>query len=392
MRLNTQPHRPLCIILQDFALGGTEHVALTLARAWSEAGRAVTIFCGKAEGPLRPLIEGAPVRVVEAPGGIVRQRGSVARLGAAAARFLHAEPHHSCFIPGNYHWDAIPPIRRLPDGIRPKIVAQLSSPISKPQRRGLRKAGFRWKMRRLLRGIDTLVTMSDRQRPEAARILPDVTVRAIPLPCVPDGSAAPTMAEGRTIVAAGRLVAQKAFEDLISAFALLDDPDARLVIVGEGCERPQLEALVARLGLQDRVRLPGFAAEIRPALDAARLFVLSSHYEGYAAVIAQALAAGRPVVATDCTPATHELLGDDRFGMTVPIADPAALAQAMARMLAQPAPDPMLLAQAVERHRVGSAAEAYRALLDGTPARRPQAGWQPAWNTDAEPAQTAVSA
>lgn len=367
-----QPHRPLCIVLQDFALGGTERVALTLARAWGEAGRAVTIFCGEAEGPLRALIEGAPVRVVVAPGGIVRQRGSIRRLGHAAARFLTAEPHHSCFIPGNYHWNAAPPIARLPKGIRPRITAQLSSPIRKPQRSGLRQLGFEWKMRRTLGRVDALVTLSEEQRPEARRLLPHVPSRAIPVPAVPDDAAISAPASGRTIVAVGRLVEQKGFPDLIAAFAQLDDPEARLMIVGEGCDRSQLEAQIEGLGLRERVSLPGFAAHVRPALDAARLFVLSSHYEGYAAVVVEALAAGRPVVATDCTPATRELLTDERFGATVPVGDPAALAGAMARMLAQPAPDPALLAGAVDRHRVGAVAEIYLALVDGPIGRRPQ--------------------
>jgi glycosyltransferase involved in cell wall biosynthesis len=60
----------------------------------------------------------------------------------------------------------------------------------------------------------------------------------------------------------------------------------------------------------DRVRLPGYVPDIRPWLAIARTFLLTSWYEGYAAVIVEALGAGRPVVSTDCTPAARELLGE----------------------------------------------------------------------------------
>ncbi|WP_174273971.1 glycosyltransferase [Sphingomonas bacterium] len=353
----------ICIILQDFALGGTERIALRLARAWSAEGRAVTIFCGEAKGPLAGLIEGAAVRIVVAPGRIVRGHGSRLRLGRAAAAFLQGEPHAACFIPGNFHWPAIPPVAGLAGTVRPHIIAQVSAAIRKPQRRGLRDLFYRWRMRRLLRRADTVVTLSEQARREAAALLPGVRVRTIPLPALEDALPPPIAAGGRMIMAAGRLVREKGFQDLITAFARLDD-DARLVIAGEGPERARLAALAASLGVADRVVLPGFVQDIRPMLDAARLFVLSSHFEGYAAVVIEALSAGRPVVATECTPATHELLTDDRFGVTVPIGDSIAMAAAIARMLESPPPDPALLADAVERHRIGPVARAYLGLFD----------------------------
>ena len=297
-----------------------------------------------------------------APGGLRRRPGSVTRLGAATARFLEEQPHDGCFIPGNFHWNAIPPIAQLPDGVRPRIVAQVSAAISKPQRRAIKQFTFRWKLRHYLSKADAVVALSEAARYEAQALI-RTAVHAIPLPALADDLPAPMPAQGRTIMAAGRLVPEKGFQDLISAFALLKDHEARLVIAGEGPHRAALEAQVAVLGLGDRIVLPGFADDIRPSLDAARLFVLSSHFEGYAAVIIEALAAGRPVVATDCTPATHELLGDPRFGRTVPIGDPKAMAAAIGEMLAQPAPDPTLLALAVDRFRIGPVARAYLKLL-----------------------------
>nr|WP_243843316.1 glycosyltransferase [Sphingomonas vulcanisoli] len=343
-------------------MGGTERIALRLARAWSEQGCAVTLFVGEARGALAGLIGGSAVRVVVAPGDVRRRPGSVTRLGAAAARFLKAEPHDACFIPGNFHWNAIPPIARLPKAVRPRIVAQVSAAISKPQRRGLRRLTFRWKLRYFLGKADAVVALSDTAR-DKARALTATPVYTIPLPALADDVPPPVPAQGRTILAAGRLVPEKGFQDLIAAFSLLDDREAHLLIVGEGPHRAELETLAADLGVGDRVSLPGFVEDIRPSLDRARLFVLSSHFEGYAAVVIEALAAGRPVVATDCTPATHELLTDMRFGVTVPIGDPSAMAKAIAQMLALPAPDPARLAATVERYRIGPVAHAYLALF-----------------------------
>lgn len=348
-------------MLQDFALGGTERIALRLARAWAARGRRVVLFCGSDEGPLRALA-GEAVEIVTADPPVPRAKDAVPRLGRAAARYLARNPHRLCFVPGNYHWPVIPHLRRAAPGMA--IAAQLSSAIEKPQRRALRQRLFDRRMRRLLDGADALVCLDRQAAAEAASRAPRCAVAVIPLPALDDVAPPLSRAEGRTVMAAGRLVPAKGFDLLVKAFARLDDRTARLMIVGAGPEEARLRGLIAAHGLTDRVAMPGYAADIRPLLEDARLFVLSSRYEGYPAVLVEALASGRPVVATDCTPATG-LIADDRFGRVVPVGDPAALAAAIAAGLADPAPDPALLAAAVAHHRIGAVAEAYLALFDG---------------------------
>ena len=120
--------------------------------------------------------------------------------------------------------------------------------------------------------------------------------------------------------------------------AQLAAADARLILLGEGRLRGALAARARRLGIEQRVAMPGYVDDIRAALDRARLCVISSDYEGYPAVAIEALAAGVPVVATDCSPAIHEILGDPRLGMIVPAGDAAALAVAIdARLASVPA-------------------------------------------------------
>ncbi len=351
--------RLILVPISDFALGGTERIAIRLANAWAARGCAVTLFCGQDKGALAGMVDRARVKVVEA--GIARGRGSRRRLGKAAARHLAREPADACFIPGNFHWPAIAPIAA--SKARPNIVVQISAAILKPQRQGWRRKLYEAQMARLLAEADAIVTLSQDALEDAAAIVPRAKLRTIPLPALEDDVAPPIPATGTTIMAAGRLVPEKGFHELIEAFALLDRPKTDLLIVGAGPDEARLRARAAKLGIADRLELPGYAPDIRPYLDRARLFVLSSHFEGYAAVLVEALAAGRPVVATDCTPATGELFTDAQTGAVVPIGDPAAMAVAIAAMLDRPVPDPQQLAAKVAPFRIGPVAERYLALF-----------------------------
>jgi glycosyltransferase involved in cell wall biosynthesis len=167
--------------------------------------------------------------------------------------------------------------------------------------------------------------------------------------------------EALLLVAAGRLADQKNFATLIEAASRLDRP-FRLVIYGEGPQRAQLTASIHALGLVGRVTLAGYIDNLGPALSNARLFVLSSDYEGFPAVLVEALAAGVPVVATDCSPAIAGIVGTGD-GILVPTGDPAALARAIEMSLDRPPPDRQRLAASVDRFRIGPSAAAYRDLF-----------------------------
>ena len=358
------------IVLHDFALGGTERIATRLAARWAAEGAGVTIFCGSGEGAMRALL-GADVAVVEAARGIARAPGSRRRLARAAARHFAAAPADIVFLPGNFHWPVARALTALPEACRPIVVAQVSAALSKPQRPRRRQLLFDLRMRHLLRDVGAVVALSEPAAGEAERILGRAIVATIPLPALGDTSPPPLPLPAHdTVLAIGRLVPEKGFAPLIEAFAALDARDATLTILGEGADRARLEALVARLGLGARVQLPGYVADTRPWLDDARLFALPSRFEGYPAVLVEALAAGRPVVATASTPAAAELIDDPAVGRVVPVDDRGALTAALAAMLAAPPPDPAALAARVERHRIGPVARAYLALFRDLAARR----------------------
>jgi glycosyltransferase involved in cell wall biosynthesis len=139
------------------------------------------------------------------------------------------------------------------------------------------------------------------------------------------------------LLSAGRLTEQKDFATLIDAFARARARrDLRLVILGEGELRPQLDTQIRELGLSAQVSMPGFVRNPFPFMARAALFVLSSRWEGFPNVLLQALASGCPVVSTDCRSGPRELLEHGRFGALVPVGDPDALAAAILRVLEAP--------------------------------------------------------
>jgi len=132
------------------------------------------------------------------------------------------------------------------------------------------------------------------------------------------------------LVAVGRLENQKDYPTMLRAFAQVRQAGAvRLLILGEGRQRPMLEALVKELGLGQDASLPGFVTNPYAYLARASLFVLSSRWEGLPTVLIEALCCGRPVVSTDCPSGPREILKDGLYGPLVPVGDVGALARAI---------------------------------------------------------------
>jgi len=169
------------------------------------------------------------------------------------------------------------------------------------------------------------------------------------------------------LLSVGALKPEKNHKLLIESFAeLVRDTDASLLILGEGEERPALEALVARLGLQERVRLPGFTFETWSYYATASLFVLASDFEGFGNVLVEALAFGLPIVSTDCDFGPREILEGGKLGSLVPCGSADALAHAMREALIKSVDHERLKAHAREFVE-DRATERYLELLLGKP-------------------------
>lgn len=136
------------------------------------------------------------------------------------------------------------------------------------------------------------------------------------------------------ILAVGRLTKAKDFPTLLRAFALLRERRrARLLILGEGELRQELEAQVARARLVEDVAMPGFSANPYAWMAKADLFVMSSAWEGFGNVLVEAMACGTRVISTDCPNGPAEILGNGRWGRLVPVGDSVALCEAMYQVL-----------------------------------------------------------
>lgn len=160
----------------------------------------------------------------------------------------------------------------------------------------------------------------------------------------------------------GRLSPEKDFRTLLRAFAKVRSQlPARLVILGEGAGRHELESLAEQLGITEDVLLPGFAANPYPYLKRAGVFVLSSRYEGLPTVLIEALALGVPCVATDCESGPSEILANGRHGSLVPVGDVDAMAAAIVAVLQNPRP--AIPSSAWQPFTLGVATGAYEGLL-----------------------------
>lgn len=143
------------------------------------------------------------------------------------------------------------------------------------------------------------------------------------------------------LLAVGRLTMQKDFPSLIQAFAQVRQTrPARLLILGEGPERPVLEALVKSLNLENDVSLFGFVENPYAYMARASLFILSSRWEGLPTVLIEALYCGVPVISTDCPSGPREILADGQYGALVPVQDVPALAKTIGLALNGNTPRP----------------------------------------------------
>ncbi len=136
------------------------------------------------------------------------------------------------------------------------------------------------------------------------------------------------------LVAAGRLRKQKGFHIIIKAIsAVRHTRPVKLIILGEGKYRNDLEKLVDRLELKDTVDLPGYVPNPTAFMARADLFCHASTFEGLPGVVIEALATGCPVVCTDSPGGASEILGYGRYGILVPLGDPNAFAQGILKGL-----------------------------------------------------------
>lgn len=138
------------------------------------------------------------------------------------------------------------------------------------------------------------------------------------------------------ILAVGRLAYVKGFDRLIDAFALLKSTNIDLLIVGDGEERNRLIAQCKRLGLADRVFMPGARKNVEDYYAQTELFVLPSRNEGYPNALIEAMSFGCACIAVDCNYGPRDIITNELNGLLVPAQDQQALATGIDRVLKSP--------------------------------------------------------
>ncbi len=364
----------IAILLPSLAGGGAERSMLHLVRSFLEQGRSVDLLLCRAKGPLLSSVPTAARLVTLKPTSGFRGR-LMAALADPSGVWSLLRP---VLLPFKADADIrhIIALRDYLEETRPDIVlsaltytnlialwakqlARLSIPVVVSERIALsvhakiegRQRGWRWRyilpaVSNAYRRADGIVAVSGSvandlskntqighkaiktiYNPVVDKSLHELADKPLDHPWFkPD--AAPL------ILAAGRLIAQKDFQTLIRAFALLRSKrQAKLIILGEGGQRPELESLAKELGVGSDVEMPGFVDNPYQYMSRASVFALSSLYEGLPGVLIQALACGCPVVSTDCPGGSAEILEHGRYGQLVPVGNQKALADAIDSVL-----------------------------------------------------------
>ena len=172
---------------------------------------------------------------------------------------------------------------------------------------------------------------ADWLRDQLGELCPEVVVMPNPLPL---GFTPRSNLDQPLIVSAGRLVMEKQFGRLVQAFAEVADrlPDWRLRIHGDGPARPEIRRQVRKLGLYDRVELPGSTTDMGGEWAKASIAALTSRAEGFPLVVQEAMAAGVPVASFDSPSGPREIIRHEVNGLLVAQGSTAGMASALLRL------------------------------------------------------------
>ena len=137
----------------------------------------------------------------------------------------------------------------------------------------------------------------------------------------------------KIILNVGRLIPQKGQKDLIQVFAEMNLKDWKLVILGEGILRMELENLTHSLGITDKVELPGSVKNVSDYLNKATVFAFPSYFEGFPNALAEAMISGLPVVSYDCKTGPGELINNGVNGYLVPVGNLVAFKKNLLKLI-----------------------------------------------------------
>ncbi|HWL51007.1 MAG TPA: glycosyltransferase family 4 protein [Chthoniobacteraceae bacterium] len=326
--------RRVALVIHALVGGGAERVMAMIANHWAGEGREVTLLT--LDDGSTPPFHSVDCRVACRPLGIAGVSGhpgqsiinNLLRICRLRAALKEADPEVVISFMSSVN--VITLLAMAGTGI-PVVVSERVDPRFHP-------VGRAWEVLRRLtyRSASRIVVQS-----HAVREFFPVPLRrravVIPNPvakCAVQQESLPHR-PGRTLVAMGRLEAQKGFDLLLRAFRALAvrHPQWRLEIYGEGSLRKELEAGIRGSGLQEQVFLCGMTRQPMAIFRRADLFVLPSRYEGFPNVLCEAMACGVAVVSFDCPSGPRDILRHGVDGLLVPPEDVEALGNAIDRLM-----------------------------------------------------------
>lgn len=340
MRGNPQRPWHVAHVIGSLRTGGAERQLVNYLLAADRDEFRHTAVCLQERGELAAVVEAAGIPVVRIP---IRTRYAVGSLRRFAGwlrdqdvAVVHAHMHDSALwgrVAGR--WAGVPVLMTTEHGkelwkgpLRVAIDHHLS----------------RWTARHIAVARDGMEIRIRRERFEPGKLI--LIPNGVPIPAEPGNDAGRRRVRAEfgldddtpVLGTVGRVVEAKGYEHLLAALAALREgrPRLRWLAVGDGDRRPELTARAAAAGLGDAVIWAGRRDDVNDLLAAMDVWVMSSVREGLPVALLEAMAACRPIVATNVG-GIPDAVRDGSEGLLVPPADPAALAAAIALLLADPA-------------------------------------------------------
>lgn len=321
--------------------GGAERTVITLARGMADRGHSVWLLVASANGTLSGEIPKNVALIDLCCGRVIKAMRPLARwLRISRPDILVSTQGHANVVAYIGARTANMDCRLL--------MREVSTPsINLRHLKGLRKWAYRALLRYVYRRAGAVVAVSNGAGNDLQEYLscqlPNIHVIYNPVIASEIRTRALEPIEHSwfkpdakipVVLAVGRLTAAKNYSFLLRSFAqVVREKEARLLILGEGDERADLEKLIHQLGLNEVVDLPGFDVNPFKYMASSALYVMSSNWEGLPGALIQAVMLCPRVISTDCPSGPREILKEGKFGELVPPNDVARMTQEILKAL-----------------------------------------------------------
>ncbi len=335
---------PIVHFLYEPGDGGLDRVAIYLANDMAERGIPTELWLTETTGPLSdrisPLVK---IRKIPALGFGNRGFRLFVQIPVLAAMIRKHRPR-AIFSAGNQSNLSLAIARKLAGNVTTRIIQKITNPVFRPN--SGKYSQWHRKHRFELTAClgDMCLTLSPADARNYQQLLPKAADKFYPVInayiCQDILQIGSNISERNSsgipqLLAVGRISVQKDYETMVRALAMIKNRPWHLTILGDGPLRIQTEALVHDLELTDRIEFKGFVSNAADYYAQSDLLILSSKWEGFAAVPIEAMAANCAVVATDSSDGLTELLQQAGQSAT-PIGNATKLSQSISHALENP--------------------------------------------------------